>query len=579
MIKKRQFLRAIALTGIILLSSCASMRYLKSAEEMWNRGNIADSLISATRALQEKNDNTKAMQFLAQRYDQGISLIEERILSLNSVAQPKRAVEKVKLYEKLVTLNRAMKTFIYPFTDKKATFSWTPEDIKDYTFRLKAAKAEAAESFLQLAVDAESWPEIDSNGKRALSYAAEPSKQDEIRDRVTNLLYDRAVADYRKGTEKDLLSALEGLKYCTEWKPGFKDSEQLKIEIRSAIAEIYYNKADALTAETASRSDLKKAINLFQKALTWTASYRDATERIAALKERLAIYLFSVFDQKSYKFPSGPVNVGYGYPADIRGVYLQSLNGALRADHNIRFVRRGQGESAESLLHPYIMELESQTYGVPQFITAAEEAGLTYLVVLRLRAGNEAGEITTGRTTEVRQRPITRKRAKVVYTDANGQSRTTYADPPQKVIDQLEAFKMLGLPTSQPIYNQLVKYGAVIPKGATFSYSIYAVNDTLEYEVVIESFYYPVTVTAEMVHIESREIVKKVKSDLKVSGKQAEYMTRTLKNHDYYDASLDIGKNRVVLNQPNDDVVTVQVLNKLFQQLNKQVAPVLNQLD
>lgn len=571
--------------GLILitigLSSCASMKFMKSAEQMWNQGNIVSSLLNATYSLQEDGNNKKAKLFIAQRYEKGIILIEDQISSMAALSEPQRSVKKVEMYTKLIELNQNMNSFIYPFTDKKATYSWKPASIYDYTNHLAQAKKGAADAYLNMALNASDWMGIDTNGKEALRFASETAMQNKIRASITELFYSRSKASYEKNTEADILYALDGFAYTNQWQPAYKETQSLITKCKTALAGIYYKRADELTAESASRSDLKKAISLFSKSIQWVAGYSNSIAKIAELKERLAIYLYCVLDQKSYSYLKGYTPSSSNYPADIRGLYLSQLNKALPSGHNIRFNKKTAEGSLSTVLHPYIMEISAADYGTPLFISAAEKAGVSFLSVIRINSGNEVGQIQITSTKENRQRTISRKRVKITYYDINQMQKTTYSDPPEEIYTLISTIKLIGATTSskEALYTSFVKYGAQIPANTPYNYYVTTVKDTLDYEVVVERYSYPVTVSAELVSIADKKKVAEASFNYPISGVLTQYMTRTLKNGSYYDPQKDLTRNRVVSVTVDDSLITTKVLTDIFSRINKKIVPYIQQVD
>ena len=566
----------LAVILITILSGCASMKLMKTAENKWNKGDILGSLLNATYALQEKNSNTKAQEFLAQRYNKGISLIEDEISSMNSMNEPQRSVKMVKYYKGLIELNHNMDTFIYPFTDKKNTFNWTPIDIKDFSSQLTLAKESAANGFLAIALQSTEIASINKNGKEALTYALESTTQNKIKKSVTELFYSLANKSINNGTESDLLYALKALLECTNWTPGYKNSEKLKSQVKTTLASIYYNQAIKLSSDTSSRTELKEAITVFAIAQKWIPNYKDSNEKVLEIKERLALYLFVAFNQKSYSLVQSIQNIGTSLPNDIRGLYLSQLNKELKSEHNFKFSKKTSEGSLSTVLHPYILEIVAEDYGTPPFINAAQKAGLSYMVVLKISSGNNAGGIKINSSMETKQRKIKRYRAKISYYNVNQQLITQYSDPPNDVVLFLKTLNAKSDDNVRGIFN---KFGSDIPSGVIFKYNFISINDSFDYQAMVERYSYPVVINAELISIENKNIVKKTTITKDIEGIKSQYFVKALKNKEFYDSNKDLSKQKKVLLNIDDSLITDAVIKLLFSKVNSDFIPYLNKID
>lgn len=555
------------LTFAILLAfaSCVSNRMINVAYSQWESGNYLGALDNATSALTSDPNNDRAKLFLASNYQNGIELACQQINNNYRLEDPQKSKNVADGYETLVKINTRMSAFSYPLIDKNNTIKFTPTSIVDFTPHLQSAKSDAVNAFLTVAKRGTKWETILEYGTLALNYAPTQKIYSNIKETVSDIFYQKALAHKAKATQSDYLIALEGFTHCQKWNPSYRDCEAQIKSTKEAISQIYYDKALALSKNSPTRSKLKEAITALEAAKKYSTNSKIDSLYNQILDE-LTIYIYPVFDFKDYELVKVQV-ANSNYPNDLRGLYLSKLERNFSQTQYVKF--DNQNRSFANVMHPYILQMETQGYSQPQFIKSASEAKITFLVKMDIACGDEAknSKIQTTYKDETKSRAIQKEVVIVKYIKSNGELGTVTITPPSSAVSSLTG-NYLAQGEMLRIANQ---YGAKIPTTIT---SINAAKsfqtDYVKYIRRTENYHFPIEIHWELIDVETKNIVKSGTESKTVTTQVASYTYKILENKELYDTKIDGPTTRSATVPQKGDMVKNSV-EPLFESLNTKV--------
>lgn len=251
----------------------------RQASASINEGSFLDGVYTAAQILDENPRYKKAVSLITEYYTQALQNGEALLDSAALSEEPARTEQRVQVYEKLVkTVGSA------------AALGLENVSFPDYTADLDQAREEAVRLFLSYADGAVDYREAHNYGVKALNYASAGEK-DRVRSEMASVLYDKASVLARGTDEQTLLKALDCFTAVGKWVSAYSDTSSRIADVRTKLAELYYTGAVAKSG-SASRTELKEAMTLFEKAVAQVPGYKDTATRMAALKERLTIRVF-----------------------------------------------------------------------------------------------------------------------------------------------------------------------------------------------------------------------------------------------------------------------------------------------
>lgn len=263
----------------LTLSGCMTAKMYRQASSSVEEGAFLNGVYTAAQILDENPRYKKAVSFISEYYtpalQNGEALLKQAALS----EEPARTEQRVQIYEKLVKV-----------TGSAAALGLENVSFPDYTADLSQARADAVFLFLSYAQKAVDYRDAHNYGVKALNYAPDGEKS-RVRSEMASVLYDKALLLARGSDEQTLLKALDCFTAVGKWDPSYSDISQRMSDVRTRLAELYYTAAVAKSG-SASRTELKEAMSLFEKAVAQVPGYKDTAARMARLKDRLTIRVF-----------------------------------------------------------------------------------------------------------------------------------------------------------------------------------------------------------------------------------------------------------------------------------------------
>lgn len=263
----------------LTLSGCMTAKMYRQAEASLGDGAYLDAVYTAAQILDENPRYKKAVSLITEYYtpalQNGEALLKQAALS----EDPARTEQRVQIYEKLVKV-----------TGRAAALGLENVTFPDYTADLSQARADAVFLFLSYAQKAVDYRDAHNYGVKALNYAPDGEKS-RVRFEMASVLYDKALLLARGSDEQTLLKALDCFTAVGKWDPSYSDTAQRMSDVRTKLAELYYTTAVAKSG-SASRTELKEAMSLFEKAVAQVPGYKDSAARMARLKDRLTVRVF-----------------------------------------------------------------------------------------------------------------------------------------------------------------------------------------------------------------------------------------------------------------------------------------------
>lgn len=270
---------AFFLLIVSLLTGCMTAKMYRQASSSVEEGAFLNGVYTAAQILDENPRYKKAVSLIFEYYtpalQNGEALLKQAALS----EEPARTEQRVQIYEKLVKV-----------TGSAAALGLENVSFPDYTADLSQARADAVFLFLSYAQKAVDYRDAHNYGVKALNYAPDGEKS-RVRSEMASVLYDKALLLARGSDEQTLLKALDCFTAVGKWDPSYSDISQRMSDVRTRLAELYYTAAVAKSG-SASRTELKEAMSLFEKAVAQVPGYKDTAARMARLKDRLTIRVF-----------------------------------------------------------------------------------------------------------------------------------------------------------------------------------------------------------------------------------------------------------------------------------------------
>lgn len=586
MFQKKQFSKVIISIIIVMLflGSCASTQFLKQAESNWEAGEVYNALINACKSQQEKS-NERAMIFLKDHYQEGILAIEEEINTLEDLSKLDKATKKAEIYRQLIEINNFISFFVFPFSDRKKTFSWTPEEIKNYASDLENAQREMANATLEIAANLQEWSAIHEQGEDAIVHAPTQEDKDKITGEMAQVFYEKAMELIQSDVETDLISALAGFEFCQKWVPSYNDTDEQIFTTKNRIAETYYAQGAELATVTTDRESLKEAIVAFETTLFWVPDYKDSQTQIVTLKDILAIYFYYIIEEDDYNYFVATVESEV-LPQDLRGVSFENLYTKLENKTNVRIDKESEKGSYHLTFLPDILSRPSASkYSYPMFIAAAEKMGLHYVAIIRINSGAQVGDTLFDEIISTQEENIEKRRIRI-FKRAGLRKSENFIDLSRKELATIGSILPKGELNFDNLCDDLLAFlnnkGADISREEKGTVSTEIFEDKASYSVSTHTFSYPLSVSYDIVDIKSfdKAIVKSNTINLPITGKFKEYISAVDDEEQFsWVTGLKFGFFPNELSVIDETLVTEAVVKNVIDTVNTEIAGYLNEID
>lgn len=562
---------------------CASAKMLKTAKGEWESGNYIESLQNAIAAVRE-DDNADAKLFLKDHYAEGIAASEQALQAADALPPIEKGNEKVVLLQQLIALNKAMATLSFPFTDKKATYSWQPETITDYRPQLDAVVRDAVAAYLDQMQTTSDWKVMVDLANEALALIPGEAVRESFKASVAALFFEKASAELQAADEATLTHAIEGFTLSQAWNPSDAQqsakAESCITQAKTKIADLYYQIGIRLFEDNKqkdfNRGELKDALAAFKTANQWIEDYQSSLQNIQMIKRILAIYYYAVFPQEDDDLLS----------VDVRDAYFATLTPLLEEGSNVHTDKLEGDIHYATVLQPHILqEKPTSPYSYPAFIAAAEKAGVFYLTKADIAFGKEIAdtEYTEKITDEVRD--IVRKAVKIVKRQGikKAESSVSLTKEEYDLFAAQIPEKGLSLQKALPALLELLaaKGESLNPESDKATLFMVDVPDKAPFKLMTNTFSYPLQVKYDFIDI--RDYNKKVLlADLITQPVEGIYQQYIVSKDDAlfkWVTDCPYTESREPLVTVDQSVITDEVLNRLFTQMNTDIAKQLNEFD
>lgn len=264
---------------VSLLTGCLTAKMYRQAETALENGAYLDAVYTAAQILDDNPRYKKAVSLVNEYYTPALQNGEALLDSAALSEEPARTEQRVQIYEKLVKV-----------TARAAALGLENVTFPDYTADLAKARADAVSLFLSYAEKAVDYRDAHNYGVKALNYAPDGEKS-RVRSEMASVLYDKATVLAAGSDEQTLLKALDCFTAVGKWDSAYSDTSSRIAGVRTKLAELYYTTAVAKSG-SASRTELKEAMSLFEKAVAQVPGYKDTAARMAGLEDRLTVRVF-----------------------------------------------------------------------------------------------------------------------------------------------------------------------------------------------------------------------------------------------------------------------------------------------
>lgn len=271
--------KLLLLCVCISLLSCNTLRLFKGGQQAIEKGAILEGVYTLANLLDSKPRYGKALKLFEENYSSALSQGENYLQQADFLNEPEKTETIAKIYEQLVKV-----------VQKAVMLDLKGVPFPNYTQQLQTAKANAVALFLKYASQSSDYRQAHNYGKKALGYASVEQKQS-VKNQMAELLYNKAMALSASSSEQTLLQALDCLLAVKNWVNSYGDTDQKIDVVKTKLAELYYSKALRLCDST-SRSQLKEAMALLEKADNYVKGYKNVATLVSELQERLTIRVF-----------------------------------------------------------------------------------------------------------------------------------------------------------------------------------------------------------------------------------------------------------------------------------------------
>lgn len=323
--------------------SSGSRPYYNDAKDLWKEGKQIDAIYVATKGVLIDDAYTNTKEFLYENYNNTMNAINEELKKTENTQDTGFAVRRLHIYNTLVGINSNVSKMKLPLKHHKNKWQWTTET-KDYSKQAEEAfnqayivfynfgKKRLLESkngndiananlifanghnrftvpnsdfrkqshtniskefcdYADLHKDAATWQEAILAGYAF--YYAKLFKTDTTRayegyvyasKRISTLLTEEGKVYTKKGDLQSLLDADGMYTNAISWNKENKEAINLKEELKSKIAESYYNKA--LAMDNVNNNDFLTTKAMYENALKYVPNYKDCQARIYTLSIR-----------------------------------------------------------------------------------------------------------------------------------------------------------------------------------------------------------------------------------------------------------------------------------------------------